>query len=431
MSNWTPTSAAAFAVYAAGFEYDPEQQIIYSRMDALQRQFGYAYGYDKVALLTMNAAIDCEPIFFEYKNKVWMIELWKGQYGLETGCEIGIYNRDPNNNPIHYEILDKTIGARSYDSNPHHGLFFDCAKEDEMLDMSYTLYRDDKPLFTRADKHWWLTGFKWGVFSDAAKLRMDINIKFDDPDMQAAFVGAIKSMNYSCDESGKSVHFVFSSPSSQNHQPRFDDRDLLNDVADTNKKIVQTYTDLHLPDNDPNNLTLDNWNTVKAFTLGYDTFFRNVLDVSIAEIKEWATALLGLLHSIFTMDFSCSVEIINDTSDYVLSLIESGTSHGSYVMPPSGDIRPHHGVGRMCIKDNVGVHGAEGWVKYQLIDASGNKEIITFKFGCPTGVYDNYVDISPENTRIVFYSKSGDDPWQNPNKAVTGGHPFYVRIGLS
>jgi len=38
----TPTSALAHAVYAAGFLYDPDQDIIYSRMDALQRNFGYA-----------------------------------------------------------------------------------------------------------------------------------------------------------------------------------------------------------------------------------------------------------------------------------------------------------------------------------------------------------------------------------------------------
>src|SRR5690242_20482520 len=89
---WTPTSVLAQAVYLAGFLYDPDQDIIYSRMDALQRNFGYAFGYDAAAL-AMNAVIDCEPVFFDYDGKHWMIELWKGQYGLETGCEIGVYTR--------------------------------------------------------------------------------------------------------------------------------------------------------------------------------------------------------------------------------------------------------------------------------------------------------------------------------------------------
>ena len=49
-TSWTPTSALGLAVYAAGFTYDPEQDIILSRPDALQRKFGYAYGYDASAL---------------------------------------------------------------------------------------------------------------------------------------------------------------------------------------------------------------------------------------------------------------------------------------------------------------------------------------------------------------------------------------------
>jgi hypothetical protein len=69
---WTPTSVLAQAVYAAGFLYHPDQDIIYSRMDALQRNFGYAFGYDAAAL-AMNAVIDCEPIFFDYDGQHWMM----------------------------------------------------------------------------------------------------------------------------------------------------------------------------------------------------------------------------------------------------------------------------------------------------------------------------------------------------------------------
>jgi hypothetical protein len=43
MTTWTPTSPLAKAVELAGFLYDPDQDIIYSRMDALQRRLGYAY----------------------------------------------------------------------------------------------------------------------------------------------------------------------------------------------------------------------------------------------------------------------------------------------------------------------------------------------------------------------------------------------------
>ena len=34
-----------------------------------------------------SAIIDCEPIYFSYGGKRWLIELWKGQYALTTGAE--------------------------------------------------------------------------------------------------------------------------------------------------------------------------------------------------------------------------------------------------------------------------------------------------------------------------------------------------------
>jgi hypothetical protein len=94
--------------------------------------------------------------------KTWMIELWKGQYGLETGCEIGVYNRTIGSTSFVYRILDATVGQRPGDTNPSHNLFFDCASDSELLLMSSTLYRNGQKVFSRGpEKHWWLTGFKW------------------------------------------------------------------------------------------------------------------------------------------------------------------------------------------------------------------------------------------------------------------------------
>jgi hypothetical protein len=95
----------------------------------------------------MGMVIDCEPIIFNYNNKTYMIELWKGQYDLSTGAEIGIYEKigdDP--------IMNSPICA--------------CASEDNMLQMSYTLKKNGNEVFsvnsdkantTEVEKHWWLT----------------------------------------------------------------------------------------------------------------------------------------------------------------------------------------------------------------------------------------------------------------------------------
>ena len=34
---------------------------------------------------------DALPVYFDYQKKTWLIEFWKGQYGINTGAEIGIY----------------------------------------------------------------------------------------------------------------------------------------------------------------------------------------------------------------------------------------------------------------------------------------------------------------------------------------------------
>ena len=250
--NWIPTSLLALAVYAAGFLYDPCQDIIYSRMDPLQRLFGYAYGYD-VAALGMNAILDCEPIFFDYAGKHWMIELWKGQYGLETGCEIGVYNRPIGSNSLKYAFLDATVGGRPGDPNPSHNMFFDCANDNELLEMSSTLYKNGQKLFSRGPKkHWWLTGFKWGVYSHPDELTMDVSITCLDAAMCAALVGALQGMGYKVNVSSTRVSFEFATPTT--HQPRSDTPAIVQAVEVIDRQIVNQYNAFGFPNNDPNTI---------------------------------------------------------------------------------------------------------------------------------------------------------------------------------
>jgi hypothetical protein len=158
-----------------GFAYNEEQDIFYSLMYPWQREYGYGRPYDKAApLLAM--IIDSEPIIFEYDNKLWMIEFWKGQYGMTTGAEVGIYvsNKEGHQKPI----------------------IFGSISDDELLPMSYTLKRKNKVLLIRSDLHWWLTGFKLGQFSRLKDLTMDISITFKDEGMCDAFVKALRKAGY-------------------------------------------------------------------------------------------------------------------------------------------------------------------------------------------------------------------------------------------
>lgn len=448
MAQWQPKSPLALAVHAAGFDYDPEQDIIYSRMDALQRQFGYAFGYDKSALL-MSATIDCEPIFFRYDNKIWMIELWKGQYGIETGCEIGIYNRKIDEHSPWLDILDEFIGKRG-SNDPDQNLFFGCAGDSEMLKMSFTLYRDGQKLFTRGpEKHWWLTGFKWGVYSDFSNsdspspkelLTMDITITFDEAkkNMQVAFVEALKGMGYTVTESSYDVSFTFDKPKAK--QPPYNS-EALSLVQSANRQIVATYKAKEFPNNDPNQISDKVEKEILESVLLYNNFFRNVLDREVSDLKDWATSFLGLVGNILAIDESCAVEIDNQSTEYTLRLLGKGVDTatigkwrlkktfdlGHFEVQPLDKITPES-RGRLYLKDNIGPYGAEGWVKYDLVDSRGNShQTITFSFGCPTHD-DNHVSFSPEISTIYFEAKSDNGNWGDKNTVPSGGHPLYVRF---
>ncbi len=153
----------------AGFEYDEEQGIYYSQMNPLQRKFGFNVVYDMAAPIA-GMIYDTKRIEFEYDGREWMIQIWKGQYGITSGAEIGLYNRDPERN-----------------------FQYDCADDEDLIEMQFDFYNQNELVFSRGpEKHWWLTGFK--VFHAGVPLLIDLDmtLKFTDKQMAQAFVRSLK-----------------------------------------------------------------------------------------------------------------------------------------------------------------------------------------------------------------------------------------------
>ncbi len=153
----------------AGFEYDEEQGIYYSQMNPLQRKFGFNLVYDMAAPLA-GMIYDTKRIEFEYDGREWMVQIWKGQYGITSGAEIGLYNRDPERN-----------------------FQYDCADDEDLIEMQFDFYNQDEFVFSRGpEKHWWLTGFK--VFNAGVPMLIDLDmtLTFTDKQMAQAFVKALK-----------------------------------------------------------------------------------------------------------------------------------------------------------------------------------------------------------------------------------------------
>lgn len=209
-----------------GFAYDHAQDIFYLVMDPWQREFGYCSLYDDAAV-SFSMVMDCEPIRFEYAGKKWLIELWKGQYGMTTGAEIGIYYSKGQ------ELDIPAVFS---------GIFYESVPNEEMLEMSYVLRKNGQPLFSRSGRHWWLTGFKLGEFSEPEELTMDITIELKDRAMTQAFVSALKKLGYlsfHLDIHDRTVRFSYVQPYSKQSDNRFGPMEWL--AQQKNQQFCEAY----------------------------------------------------------------------------------------------------------------------------------------------------------------------------------------------
>jgi hypothetical protein len=454
MADWQPTSALGWAVWAAGFEYDPAQDIIKSRMDPLQRQFGYAFGYDAAAM-GMNMVIDCEPIFFDYGGKHWMIELWKGQYGLETGSEIGVYTRLIGSTGPGYALLDATVGQRPGDGVASHNLFYDCASNDDLLVLQSTLKKNGNVVLTRGpEPHWWLTGFKWGVYSDRSELTLDVAITLKDQAMLQAFQGGIAGRNYAnLKVDGLTVSFTLDQPFAQPQPPRPDPP--LSEVNAWNQEIVSKYNSLGFKNNDPNEVQAEFLSVTGLGMIRLPDFYgMNICQLAVAAGQSLSTIVAGLMDGLKTaastieawwngveqtfgawvssienylglpMDFSCYVEIDNRKGKSDLVLTGSSAAYGTPTVNPPNWI-PRGMVGRFILSDSKpSGSGSEGTATYKYTDARLAVKNVTFSYEDPFWAWNDNKASSSQADWATFAKTDKNGGWNS--SVPTDGHPLYV-----
>ncbi len=160
-----------------GYCYIGRQDIISTCNDAWQRTAGYTALFDRAAL-HFHMVFDALPIYFDYCGRTWLIELWKGQYGTNTGAEIGIYYAD-------------TRLTRDELPTAH----FNAVDDEDRLAVTYTLSRKGRPIARVSGVTWWLTAFLTGMFSQPAWLAMDIAIRFPNPEMQRCFIMSLQQLD--------------------------------------------------------------------------------------------------------------------------------------------------------------------------------------------------------------------------------------------
>lgn len=161
-----------------GFSYEVSEDIFTSRLDAWQRREGYEELYDKLAG-KFNMIFDALPVYFDYGGKTWLIEFWKGQYGINTGCEVGVYHTN-----------------RSVPKKQRKLVHYNAVEDEDMPLIHVWLEKKKKTLFFAKDFHWWLTGFRMGTFSEPQELTMYAKLSFLDKREACAFLESLKEMAY-------------------------------------------------------------------------------------------------------------------------------------------------------------------------------------------------------------------------------------------
>lgn len=157
-----------------GFNYSLTEMTLYATVNCWMRDFGFCLLYDVVAnMMPVVYKYETRRFKFDYDGLQWMVQIWKGNYFVANGSEVGLYSRSP-----------KLIGS-----------FYECATDEQMVRMSMDLYYKDKLLMSKPlQEHWWINGFHMsGRVYEPSKLTMKFTIEFPDEEMRDAFCKSVKN----------------------------------------------------------------------------------------------------------------------------------------------------------------------------------------------------------------------------------------------
>ncbi len=177
-----------------GYLYDPAEVCFYTASDPWQRNIGYNEVFDFCAPFTL-INFDTQRIYFKYKNQDWLVQLWKGQYGLLFyGAEVGVYNKPSNRDVDH----------------------FDCVTDSDLLKMSMDFYVKSSTgkwnkKFTRPyGEYWWCTGFLAGnIGMNFDRLCFNLRITMKDSEMLSSFIKGLGNTELSYKVDGLDVYIFY------------------------------------------------------------------------------------------------------------------------------------------------------------------------------------------------------------------------------
>lgn len=159
-------------MFGLGFNYNLKELTLYATVNCWMRDFGFCVLYDIMAN-SMPAVFNYNTrrFRFDYDGAEWMIQIWKGNYFMSNGGEVGLYRREKG-----------SIGD-----------FYECAEDEYLIPMSMQILHGDKLLVNMPEQlHWWINGFNMsGTLYRPSSLTMKFTVEMPDEEMLKAFCEAI------------------------------------------------------------------------------------------------------------------------------------------------------------------------------------------------------------------------------------------------
>lgn len=172
-----------------GYRYSYKGDYYYTDdKDCWQRYFGFNFAYDWIAPL-MLFEYDYVRVFFTYQGQDWMVQMWKGQYGMVFyGSEVGLYTKPENE-----DAATKFAHYASADSADYLKIGTELRRQN-LLTGEYDL-EFERPY----DDYWWCSGFVPGHLRDTTpcdELRTTTHITFKDAQMSKMFAEGLTECGF-------------------------------------------------------------------------------------------------------------------------------------------------------------------------------------------------------------------------------------------
>ena len=155
-----------------GFDVNVYDLMTFGTVDSWQRNLGFDLLYDVLGDISCITNIQTLRFKFDYADKEWLIQLWKGNYAMvSNGMELGLYNRPQGSVGTHY----------------------DAVSDEEMMPLAAKLYHGDELLIEKSfEEHWWLSAYKMSeVLYLPNTLTMEFSITFPNEEMLQCFAASV------------------------------------------------------------------------------------------------------------------------------------------------------------------------------------------------------------------------------------------------